>query len=117
MDDDFNTALALSDLYGIFKNIAKKLVAGDKSCSEDVYQVRKTYSLLGLFKKDAAAYLKEAGEKNAESIPAEVAALAEQRWQAKKDKNWAEADKLRVQIDSLGYAVKDSKEGYTVSKK
>jgi cysteinyl-tRNA synthetase len=120
MDDDFNTALALSNLYGYFKTIAKKLASDDASCSEDVYQIRKTYSLLGLFKKDAGAYLNEVVEKNKNEgagVPAEVEELAKQRWQAKKDKNWAEADKLRAKIDELGFVVKDSKDGYTVSKK
>ena len=116
MSDDFNTALALSDLFGLFKEISKKLAAGDKTAADDVMQIRKTYSLLGLFKKDAGEYLAKYAADNAE-IPAEVAALAERRWQAKSAKNWAEADSLRAQIDALGFTVKDSKEGYTVNKK
>lgn len=119
MDDDFNTALALSDLFGIFKKVAAKLAADDPSCADDVAQIKKTYSLLGLFKKDAAAYLAEVEKKAASvgGVPEEVKALAEKRWQAKKDKNWAEADTLRAEIDKLGYTVKDSKEGYTIIKK
>ena len=118
MDDDFNTALALSDLFGLFKKISAKLADGDKSCADDVMQIRKTYSLLGLFKKDAAAYLAEAEKKSLkEEVPAEVAALAEERWQAKKVKNWAVADELRKKIDGMGYTVKDSKDGYSVTRK
>ena len=118
MDDDFNTALALSDLFGLFKKISAKLASGDKSCADDVMQIRKTYSLLGLFKKDAAAYLAEVEKKSLkEEVPAEVAALAEERWQAKKVKNWAVADELRKKIDDMGYTVKDSKDGYSVTRK
>ena len=118
MDDDFNTALALSELFSLFKGVAAKLAAGDASCAEDVYQIRKTYSLLGLFKKDAYAYLAEVAQKSpAEDIPAEVKELADRRWRAKKEKNWALADELRAGIEGLGYAVKDAKEGYTISKK
>lgn len=118
MDDDFNTALALSNLFSIFKNISAKYAAGDPSCAEDAYQVRKTYSLLGLFKKECKDYLTEVDKKSPkESVPEEVAQLAEQRWQAKKSKNWALADELRAKIDSLGFTVKDSKEGYEVVKK
>ena len=81
-------------------------------------QIRKTYSLLGLFKKDAAAYLAEVEKKSLkEEVPAEVAALAEERWQAKKVKNWAVADELRKKIDDMGYTVKDSKDGYSVTRK
>ena len=117
MSDDFNTALALSDLFGIFKEISKKLASGDKSAADDIKQVRETYSLLGLFKKDAQAYLAEVAAKNPEEIPEEVKALAEKRWNAKKNKNWAEADTLRAQIDALGYIIKDSKEGYTINRR
>ena len=118
MDDDFNTALAISNLFGTFKKISAKLAAGDASAAEDVYQVRKTYSLLGLFKKEAKDYFAEVAAKNpAEDVPAEVKEIAERRWQAKKARNWAEADKLRAELDSLGYTVKDSKEGYEISKK
>ena len=117
MGDDFNTALATSDLYAIFKEISKKFSAGDGTCADDVAQVRKTYSLLGLFKKNADGYFAEINAKNPEEIPEEVKALAERRWQAKTARNWAEADSLRAEIDKLGYTVKDSKDGYTVSKK
>ena len=119
MDDDFNTALALSDLFGIFKKISAKLASGDTSCAEDVYQVRKTYSLLGLFKKGAADYLADVIVKPepTNTAPAEIEGLARKRWLAKKDKNWAEADSLRSQIDALGYVIKDSKDGYEIIKK
>ncbi len=117
MSDDFNTALALSDLFGIFKDVSKKLSANDKSAAEDIYQLRKTYSLLGLFKKGADEYLAEVEKKNPEDIPEEIKKLAELRWTAKSGRNWAEADKLRARLDEAGYIIKDSKDGYTINKK
>ncbi|MCD8372250.1 MAG: cysteine--tRNA ligase [Clostridia bacterium] len=117
MDDDFNTALALSQLFGLFKKVSAKVFAGDSSAAEEVYQIRKTYSLLGIFKKDADEYLKEVEEKNKEDIPAEIKELAEKRWQAKKNRDWPLADSLRAELDGKGYAVKDSKDGYEVYKK
>ena len=116
MSDDFNTALALSDLFGYFKEISKKLASGDSSSADDVYAIRETYSLLGLFKKDAESYLAEVQAKSG-IVPNEVSLLAEKRWKAKQDRNWAEADALRAQIDALGYIIKDSKDGYTINKK
>ena len=107
MDDDFNTALALSDLFGIFKGISAKIAAGDKTAADDCAQVVKTYSILGLFKKNPADYLAEVAAKNAVEIPEEVKALAEERWNAKKSKNWARADELRAELDKLCYAVKE----------
>lgn len=117
MDDDFNTALALSNLFGIFKGISTKTAAGDKTAADDCAQVIKTYSLLGLFTKRPADYLAEVAAKNAFEVPEEVRALAQRRWEAKKAKDWALADSLRAQIDALGFAVKDGKEGFEVIKK
>ena len=39
------------------------------------------------------------------------------REKARKQKNWEESDKLRGKINSKGYEIKDSKEGYTIKKK
>ncbi|MBI5323764.1 MAG: cysteine--tRNA ligase [Ignavibacteriae bacterium] len=50
------------------------------------------------------------------NIPTEVTDLAEQRLQAKKSKNFAEADNLRQRIIEAGYSIKDTKDGYTIEK-
>jgi hypothetical protein len=48
----------------------------------------------------------------AESAPSdEVLALAEQRQQARTDKDWAAADRLRDQLAALGWTVKDTPDG------
>ena len=62
-------------------------------------------------------YFAEVAKKNAVEVPEEVKALAEERWQAKKSKNWARADELRAEIDKLGFAVKDGKDGYEIVSK
>lgn len=117
MDEDFNTALAIANLFGLFKSVSAKLASNDASCAEDVRQIRKTFSLLGLFKMSAADYKAEVARKNPVVIPDEVKALAERRWQAKKDRDFGLADKLRADIDILGYVIKDGKDGFEISKK
>ena len=42
-----------------------------------------------------------------EKIPEEIAQLAQQRQQARENKNWAESDRLRELIKSQGYLVED----------
>ncbi len=44
-------------------------------------------------------------------IPEPVQLLVEQRVQARADKNWALADEIRAQVESLGYDIEDSAEG------
>ncbi|MBS1401182.1 MAG: cysteine--tRNA ligase [Clostridia bacterium] len=116
MDDDFNTALALGNLFGYFKEMRKFLSGKDPKAAAMAAQLRETYSLLGLFKKDAAAYVKWYESKNAAEIPADVRAIAEERFAARAAKDWAKSDALRAKLAELGYAVKDSKEGYTLTK-
>ncbi len=114
MSDDFNTALALSDLYGYFKDVSRFLAENDPAARKMTNQIRETYSLLGLFKKDAKEYLAKYAPK--EEAPEEVKAVAEERWKARLAKDWAKSDELRERLKQLGYAVKDSKDGYTLSK-
>lgn len=115
MSDDFNTALALSDLFGYFKEVSRLLAEHDPRARRIVNQIRKTYSLLGLFKKDAKEYLAKYGEKQ-EEVPEEVKAVAEERKAARANKDWAKSDELREKLKALGYAVKDSKDGYTLTR-
>lgn len=48
------------------------------------------------------------------AVPADIQALAQQRWDAKSAKDWATADALRKQLEAAGWLIKDSKEGFTV---
>ncbi|MBO5458335.1 MAG: cysteine--tRNA ligase [Clostridia bacterium] len=120
MSDDFNTALALSNLFGYFKEIKKYLAEGNSGAMfialSAALQIRKTYGLLGLFKQKAEEYVAWYEEKNASDIPAEVQAIAEERWAARTNRDWAKSDELRAKLAELGYAVKDSKTGYELTK-
>ena len=120
MSDDFNTALALSNLFGYFKETKKLLSTGK---SEDYFcalsyaaQIKQTYSLLGLFQKSAKEYIAWFEEKNKSDIPEEIKAIAEERWTARTNRDWAKSDELRDKLASLGYTVKDSKTGYELTK-
>ena len=120
MSDDFNTALALSNLFGYFKEIKKYLAEGNSGAMfialSAALQIRKTYGLLGLFKQKAEEYVAWYEERNASDIPAEVQAIAEERRAARANRDWAKSDELRAKLAELGYAVKDSKTGYELTK-
>ncbi len=120
MSDDFNTALALSNLFGYFKEIKKNVAAkqtGAFVCAlASVVQIKKTYALLGLFKQNAAQYLKRYQKEQKSDVPEEIAAIAEERWAARQNKDWKKSDELREKLAALGYSVKDSKTGYELTK-
>lgn len=115
MNDDFNTGRAIADLFGYFKTIANMLENNNPQAADYVAQIKQTFSLLGLFVNDSNEFIKQAAQKQS-NIPAEVAQKAQERWQAKQNKNYALADQLRAQLLEMGYVVKDSKEGYEVQK-
>ena len=112
MDDDFNTAKAIANLFGYFKNINVKITKNDTSAIADVNAIIETYNLLGLFKADIDTFIKENEEKV--SIPENISNLAKLRWEAKINKDWTKADELRNELLNLGYIIKDSKDGYEI---
>lgn len=119
MDDDFNTAKALADLFAIFKGIKAKLRANDSEAVADAKQVVKTYGLLGLFRRDPSefvAYYEAKQNKANQGIPTEVLELVEIRRVAKLNKDWATADDARAKIVAMGYVVKDTPTGAVVEK-
>ncbi len=121
MDDDFNTAKAIANLFGYFKTVKAKIKNGDKTYLQDINQIRKTYSLLGIFKRNAKEFLsKVRNEENTpaveDSIPYEVLELVEKRKQAKLNRDYALADSLRDEITKSGYAVTDTKDGVKIEK-
>ncbi|MCI8595778.1 MAG: cysteine--tRNA ligase [Clostridia bacterium] len=103
VEDDLNLPLALGVLWTMTK----------EKPSNDIYKTALLFDeVLGLDLKAAKAPEKA----NDEPVPDEVKALAEKRLAARKNKNWAESDRLREQIAALGYSVTDGKDGFTLKK-
>ena len=115
MSDDFNTALAISNLFGYFKKAKAKVNAKESDAGAYLNQIIKTYALLGLFQTEAAEFIKT--YQKTQDAPSEVIALAEERLVARKNKDWAKSDELRDKIAALGFVVKDGKDGYALEKK
>lgn len=108
MDNDLNTALAVTAVYDVLKadisNAAKLALIKDFD----------TVLSLGLVEAAEKASAKADTE---EALPEEVAALAEQRKAARKEKNFALADELRDKITALGYVITETREGTKITKK
>lgn len=98
INDNLNTPLALGILFSLVK----------EPKSKQVYELA--------IKFDQAFGL-DLDKEEEISVPDNVKELAELRWQAKKEKNWAVADKYREEILNLGYVIKDSAQNYTIEKK
>ena len=108
MDDDLNTADAITDVFNLVSETNKALAADDASAEALKLAADKIVELTGV--------LGVTLDEEKEEIPAEVMELAEKRAAAKKEKNFAEADKIRDQITALGYSIKDTPKGPQLEK-
>ena len=104
LNGDLNTSLAITAVYDVLKakcNDATKLAA-----LADFDRV------LSLNLLEAAAKLaKKQSEEEAASADPEIDALVEARTQAKKAKNWAEADRIRDELKARGIEIIDTPQG------
>jgi cysteinyl-tRNA synthetase len=100
MDDDFNTALAISVLF----ELASEVNRGKSPAL--ARQLKGLAGVLGLLQREPASFLQG-------DTDAEVQALIEQRTAAKKAKNFAEADRIRKQLLEQGIVLEDSAGGTT----
>jgi len=111
VSNDLNTADALGKLFGLIRELSDAWESGE--FEKDV-QAKETLhngfrAVLDLF---GFSLIQE----KQDVVPDEILALAEERWQAKLSKDWAAADLLRGKIEQAGWAVKDSKDSYMLSK-
>jgi cysteinyl-tRNA synthetase len=92
--DDYNTPRALAALYEWIGEANKLDEPGGRKELGEMLQVLGLESLL-----------------EADEAPAEMVALAEQREAARRDKDWAEADRLRDALRDAGWEVRDGPQG------
>ena len=97
----------MSSLYSIFNKI------NSIEESEEVMNI--IYSLDKQFLKlELCDNLDKVVEKT--TIPQDIITLADQRIQAKQEKDYAHADQIRQQLTDMGREIKDTKDGYELNK-
>jgi len=110
VNDDLNLPRAFAAVFDLVRQTNGAVATMTKEVSSAV---------LGVFKRmdEVLGVIFFENEKKQEEIPAEVKQLLDARAEARKSKNWAESDRLRDEIAALGWTVKDSREGQSVTKK
>ncbi|HZX19972.1 MAG TPA: cysteine--tRNA ligase [archaeon] len=109
MDEDFNLPNAWASLYDFLSKMNSLLSQKNvsKKNSQTVLKfLQELDSIFGIFEF----------EKKETSVPKDVLALVEKRSKFKKEKNFAEADKLREEIRKKGFELFDSSDGVKVKK-
>ena len=104
MDDDFNTADAVSAIFEYVK-FCNTNASGESS---KVY-IDALYAKL----KELCDVLGIIVEKEAEILDEDIEKLIEERQAARKEKNFARADEIRDELAAMGIILKDTREGVT----
>ena len=108
INDDMNMPGAMSVVWDIARNTKKSAKFANLLLKFD--------EVLGLDMKNAEKYLVKFKQNDSEELPAEIKKLVEERKNARAEKNWAKSDEIRDKIISLGYSIKDTKDGIIVEK-
>lgn len=102
MDDDFNTADAITAIFDLIKdvNINVNIDSSKELITDCLNLIRELGKPLGMLQKSTKVNLDD-----------EIQKLVNERQQARKNKNWALADKIRDDLKSRGIVLEDTPQG------
>lgn len=106
LNNDLNTAEALGHVFTALKSLKPEALEPAEALA--------AWQGLHLI---LAAFGIVLSQEKADEVPEPVRQVAEARWAARTAKNWAEADRLRGELDALGWTMKDGREDYSLTKK
>ena len=121
MDDDFNTPVAVANLFADFKYVNNLLKDNKIPNNEKAYvlnkiknEIARCYNVIGIFKENTIELINDLKNKYVRKLKLEITdinQLVENRAKAKAEKNYEVADKIRAELDEKGIILNDSKEG------
>lgn len=104
LKDDLNTPKALAELAALAKDAAS---AGDNARAQALAAFKAAADMLGLVRQDPASWFQGDGDARA------VESLIARRAEAKKSKDFKEADRIRAELAAQGILIEDSPQGTT----
>ena len=103
MDDDLNTADAIASIFELVSDINTNVVG--KTPSKALVE-----GAIAMF-DELTGVLGLVYNRKTETLDSDVEALIEARTNARKEKNWAEADRIRDQLKEMGIVLEDTAQG------
>jgi cysteinyl-tRNA synthetase len=112
MDDDFNTAGAISVLHAVANEINQLRRDGeDQAARRSAAVLVRLGGVVGLLQQDPEAFFQ--ADTGSDLTAEEIERMIQARADARKDKNFAEADRIRDELADKGIVLDDSREGTT----
>jgi cysteinyl-tRNA synthetase len=109
--DDLNTPKALAELSMLARKANKAETAQDKVRAKA--ELLGAGLMLGILGMTPQEWLSRGSNEGDESDHTQIEAMVQARFQARLDRDWAEADRLRAELTAKGVEVTDSKGGST----
>lgn len=103
MDDDLNTADAISAVFELVRDINTNVI-GENSSKELAEFASEIFDEL-------TGVLGLVYNRKTDTLDSEIEALIEARQTARKEKNWAEADRIRDELKAQGIILEDTPQG------
>ena len=103
IDDDLNTADAIASIFELVRDINTNVVG--KTPSKALVE-----GAIAMF-DELTGVLGLVYNRKTETLDSDVEALIEARTNARKEKNWAEADRIRDQLKEMGIVLEDTAQG------
>jgi cysteinyl-tRNA synthetase len=113
MDDDFNSAEAIGHIFTLVREINKVKSTSESALAKNAVVVKKLLDDMNMF-NDILGLFADGLPAAGFDIPEEVVKLVEKREEARKNRNFEQADVLRNKINEMGYVVEDGAEGSKV---
>lgn len=114
MDDDFNSPEAIAVLFEITREINRNRDRHPDKAGILAACLCRLGAILGLLQVDPESYLRESTVSGEADMPAErVEELIARRISARAAKDWAEADRIRDELDAAGIILEDGSAGTT----
>ena len=107
MDDDFNTSDAIAVLFEMVRDM-NTATAADKNPTKEL--AKACLSIFDELENVLGLIYSTKGEDD-DALAKEVEALIASRQAARKEKNWAEADRIRDQLKEMGIVLMDTPQG------
>ena len=104
MEDDLNTADALGAVFELVRDLNTNVNEGVRSKALVSHAIEIFDELVGVL---GLLY----NRKQKDDLDSEIEALIEQRTAARKERNWAEADRIRDELKARGIILEDTPQG------